>query len=261
MGQQPSTPRPGIQLEVIGAGLPRTGTSSFNQALNILLDAPAYHGGTQATLGPEYEIRSWIEVLSHWPPNSPSDKSLIRRVLKARLDGYAAVTDSPCNGLVEELLELYPDAKVICTVRDPDAWVKSMATVANAATLWFLRFILFPVPTMRYFPDYINVLRKQWVSLYGRPEPADLTHWNGHVEYLKRVVPENRLVFFDVRDGWEPLCKALGKDIPDVPFPRINDSAAIDDLAKEMIMKGLKSWVAIFAAVGVGAMAIWFMRT
>ena len=62
------------------------------------------------------------------------------------------MTDAPCNGLVPELLELYPDAVVICTVRDPDAWVASMATVANAATLWFLGVVLFWIPGMRHFP-------------------------------------------------------------------------------------------------------------
>lgn len=56
------------------------------------------------------------------------------------------MTDAPASGLVKELLELHPDAKVICTVRDPDAWVKSMDTVQNASTLWFLGVVLLPLP-------------------------------------------------------------------------------------------------------------------
>lgn len=255
MGNQPSVPKPGTKFQVIGAGLSRTGTASFSEALRILLNGPVYHGGTQATLGPEVEIRSWIDLLSHFPPKSPADKAHIMGILKKRFDGYAAVTDAPGCGLVEELVELYPDAMVICTVRDtPEIWAKSMETVSNASTMWFLRFVLFPIPGMRYFVNYINVLRNQWLHLYGETEPVTTkTHYN-HVEYLKRVVPKDKLLFFNVKEGWEPLCKALGKQVPDVPFPRINDGEAIDRLAKKMVTKGLVRWSAI--AITIGAAVI-----
>ena len=49
----------------------------------------------------------------------------------------------------------------------------------------------------------------------------------------------------------------LGKPVPDVPFPRINDGEAIDRLSKEMVMKGLKRWAVIFGTVGV-AFGSWF---
>lgn len=250
MGQQPSQPRPDTPLLVIGAGLPRTGTSSFSQALSILLSGPVYHGGTQATLGPPTEIRSWINLLSHWSPKSSSDSALIKGILKSRLDGYAAVTDSPCNGLVKELVEMYPDAIVICTMRDPDAWVTSMETVAHASTLSFLRAVLFWMPTIQWFPDYVVGLRKQWVSLYGRPEPATRWHWDRHIEYLKKVVPEERLIWYDVKEGWEPLSKVLGKEVPDVEFSRINDGKAIEDLARRMILGGLMWWGLVLGSAG-----------
>ncbi|KAH5573193.1 hypothetical protein HBI24_202420 [Parastagonospora nodorum] len=257
MGQTPSLPQPNTPLLVIGAGLPRTGTSSLSLALSTLLHGPVYHGGTQATLGPEIEIRSWITLLSAWPSN----RTLTTRILKERLTGYAAVTDSPCNGLVEELVDLYPDAIVICTIRDPDAWVESMATVANAATLSFLRVVLFWVPTMRWFPQYIVQLRRQWVTLYGRPEPATRWHWDRHVEYLKRVVPEERLVWYDVREGWGPLCKALGKEVPEQEFPRVNDGKAIEELAMRMILRGLGRWALVLMSVGVGVAGWWMARS
>lgn len=260
MGQEPSKPQSGTSLQVIGAGLPRTGTSSFSLALSTLLHGPVYHGGTQATLGPPREILSWIQLLAHYPPHTPAQKATVQRILKERLDGYAAVTDSPCNGLVEELLELYPEAIVICTIRDPDAWVESMATVANASTLWFLRAVLFLLPTMRHFPAYIDVLRKQWVTLYGEPEPATVHHWNAHFAYLKRVVPSKQLVFYDVRDGWGPLCKALGKEVPQETYPRVNDSKAIDMLARKMIVKGLFRWVVLMGTIGVGGLGVWWAR-
>ncbi len=125
-------------------------------------------------------------------------------IIRNRFDGYAAATDAPTCGLVKELIELYPKALVICTTRDPDGWVKSMAGVANAATMWFLRGVLLPIPGMRHFVDYINVLRKQWLFLYGEREPMTRKSYDRHIQWLKDTVPKDRLIFFDVRDGIAP---------------------------------------------------------
>lgn len=258
MGQQYSAPVPGTKLQVIGAGLSRTGTASFSRALEILLDGPVYHGGTNVTLGPEREIKSWIKFLLRWVQayNNGSYKSKEEegdnmRLLAERVDGYVAVTDAPFTSAVPELITLYPDAKVIVTVREAEAWEKSMVTVSNAATIWFLKFVLFPLPTLRYFVDYIDVLRDVWLNLYGETEPPTRVTYNRHIELLKRTVPEDRLFFVSVKDGWEPLCKALGKEIPSVPFPRINDGEAIDAFAKKHVGRGLIRWVWILSGVAV----------
>lgn len=255
MGNAPSAPQPGVKMQVIGAGLPRTGTASFSEALRILLQAPIYHGGTQVTLGPEADICGWIDILSSLPAKTPGESERQAALLRQRLDGYAAVTDSPACGFGPKLLELYPEALVICTTRDPASWERSMAAIANVATMWFLRAVLLPLPTMRYFPDYVNGLRQQYLHIYGEAEPLSQDVYHKHVAWLKREVPADRLVFFDVRDGWEPLCKALGKDVPDIPFPKINDSEAIDRLAARMVGKGLKRW-AVMLAAGAAALAV-----
>lgn len=78
--------------------------------------------------------------------------------------------------------------------------------------------------------------------------------------YLRRVVPEERLVFFDVRDGWGPLCKALGREVPEGEFPRVNDGKAIEELARRVVLQGLGRWAVMFASVGVGAAAWWYVR-
>ncbi|KAF4820198.1 hypothetical protein CGCSCA5_v004015 [Colletotrichum siamense] len=127
MGQEASKPKPGTKLQVIGAGLPRTGTASFSKALEILLNGPVHHGGTQVTRGPESEIRSWIAALEHTPIKSAEDDKVVRETLRNHLDdGFAAVLDVPGMLFLEELLEMHPGVKVICTVRDPDAWVRSI---------------------------------------------------------------------------------------------------------------------------------------
>ena len=263
MGQQASVPQPGTKVQVIGAGLSRTGTASFNKALEILLEGPVYHGGTQTTLGPEIHIRSWIKILSRWPARSNAEQAMILETMAARLDGYAATTDAPASVVVAELMELYPNAKVVCTVRDPDQWEKSMETVANASTMWFLRGVLFPLPALRYFVDYINVLRDAFIHLYQEREPLTRATYNRHIAWLKRIVPEDKLVFFDVHDGWEPLCRALSKEVPKhVPFPRINDGEAIDAFAKKHVQRGLIRWMAIIGGlVAVVAVGIQLLQT
>ncbi|KAL6355243.1 hypothetical protein LRP88_11492 [Fusarium phalaenopsidis] len=257
MGQQYSHPKPGARLQVIGAGLSRTGTASFSKALEILLDGPVYHGGTQSTLGPEAEIKTWIKVLDQWPPKDEATRRANLDLTKSRTDGFVAITDSPGCGLVSELMTLYPDAKVICTVRDADAWQRSMEAVGNAATQWFLRFILFPLPTMRFFVDYIDALRRQWLIMYGEREPVTSRVYHQQIAWLKENVPQDHLFFVDVKDGWEPLCRALDLPVPkDVPFPRINDSQAIESFAKWHVNKGLMRWLGIFGVVGASAWAV-----
>ncbi|CAG9940507.1 unnamed protein product [Clonostachys rosea f. rosea IK726] len=257
MGQQYSHPQPGKKLQVIGAGLPRTGTASFSRALEILLDGPVYHGGTQTTLGPEVEIRTWIKVLSGWPPKSEAEHSERLELVRQRTDGFSAITDSPGCSMVSELMTLYPDAKVVCTTRDMHSWEQSMQVVASASTKWFLRFVLFPVPSMRHFPDYIDGLRDQWIHCYGEAEPPTTQTYQRHVNWLKQNVPAHRLVMFDVKDGWEPLCRALELPVPEgVEFPRINDSKAIEEFSKQQVLRGLKRWCLILSTLGAVGLAL-----
>jgi hypothetical protein len=262
MGQEYSCPKEGVELRVIGAGLPRTGTASFSRALEILLDGPVYHGGTQATLGPEKEIKTWIKVLSQWPPSGDRAKGENLDLIRRRTKGFAAITDSPGCGLVPELIELYPDAKVVCTVRDAASWQDSMRNTGNAASKWFLRFVLFPVPSMRYFVDYINCLREQWIIMYTDADPPTIRTYEEHISWLQSKVPEDRLVFFNVKDGWEPLCQALDLPVPvGVPFPMINDGHAIESFAKRQVGRGLKRWAGITLVVAflVAACSKWMV--
>jgi hypothetical protein len=68
------------------------------------------------------------------------------------------------------------------------------------------------------------------------------------------------LVFFDVREGWEPLCRVLGMEVPRQEFPRINDGEAIERLAARMVRKGLVRWGVVFATVGAAVGAYAYMR-
>ncbi|RAL15233.1 uncharacterized protein BO97DRAFT_441213 [Aspergillus homomorphus CBS 101889] len=246
MGQTPSKPRPDTTIQVIGAGLSRTGTASFSAALAILLDGPIYHGGTQAALGPPTEILAWNRLLRAWLRR---DEPETLSQLRALTTGYAAITDAPASQLVPELLTLYPDAKVIVTVRDPDAWLQSMETLTSWVRLRFLQVILWPLPGLRHFVTWIALIRAQWNCVYDGKAQDKAYVYQRHLEWLREVVPADRLVVIDIRDGWEPLCRALGKEVPkDVPFPRINDSKAMERVAAYHIRRGLVRW-----AIALGA--------
>ena len=262
MGAEASKPQSGAKLQVIGAGLGRTGTASFSAALQTILKGPVYHSATQIVVsGDETHVKSWIEILSRTPYESPEDRKFVLDKIRELTSGYVATTDTPLGQFVEELMELYPDAKVICTVRDPEAWAKSMAATAKSALQGFLSVLVFWVPCLRYFPKYAeHLIKGRYGELYLRPgESPEVLHsrvvWDRHLEYLKRVVPKEKLYFVDVKDGWAPLCEALGVDVPvGVEFPKINDGAAIERLAKEQIRRGLTRWMIVLGGfIGVSA--------
>lgn len=261
MGNEASKPKPGTPFRVIAAGQARTGTASMAAALTILLDGPVYHGGTQLIKGNPRDVTAWTRILRRFPVETEPDKEIVRGTLAELLDGYAATADHPGPLFMPELLELYPDATVICTVRDPDAWVKSMRRVAGHVTASLLRLVLLPLPGVRHFPAYIDTISDCFMHLYGEL-PLTTQSYHRHIEWLKKVVPEDKLVFFDVRDGWGPLCDALGMEVPDVPFPRVNDGEALDRVASETIARGMKRWgIILGAVVGVASAGIYLGRS
>ncbi|KAF2091017.1 hypothetical protein K490DRAFT_16374, partial [Saccharata proteae CBS 121410] len=263
MGQHPTHPSsdPDTTIRVIGAGLPRTGTLSLTHALAHLLEGPVYHGGTQLTLGPTSRILTWTAILSDLP--SPRNPPLLAAIA-TETAGYAAITDTPGAQLVPELLALYPSAIVICTVRDPDAWVRSMAALDSLSReRWWVRWVLWPVPVLRHFSRYNDVLLGgRWGDIYcdgeKEGEPYGRHVWDRHIEWLKEVVPEEKLFFFDVRDGWGPLCGVLGIEVPDgIVFPRENDGKKVEEFVGRMVWRGVWRWVGILGLVGGMAWGIW----
>ena len=253
MGQEPSKPEAGRSMQVICGGLPRTGTASFSEALSILLKGPVYHGGTQMTIGAETNVVGWIDVLEHCPIESEADRKQVMEKVKKLTSGYVAMTDTPAHLFIEELMDIYPDAKVVCTTRDPDRWVESIEKLAKTSLQGFLRFALFWLPGLRYFPDYIEALNAgRWGELYGRSEENlpiyDRRVWSRHMEYLSRTVPKDKLIFFDVKDGWKPLCHALELPVPEgIEFPNINDGEAADRFAKKQIQRGVLRWAVVIS--------------
>ncbi|KAI1828533.1 P-loop containing nucleoside triphosphate hydrolase protein [Xylaria intraflava] len=259
MGQKQSKPQPGRKLQVIGAGLSRTGTTSISRALSILLDGPTYHCGTQICRGDDYDIKSWTKLLRHTPIRSAEDKAVVMCELSKLMDGFVAVADIPAFVFVPELMELYPDAKVICTVRDRDEWLVSNQKLLGknpfVTQAWFFSWLfMFNNPIRHFFPFRQAMADGRVGEVFPTRRKFDglmtARDWDSHIAFLKEHVPAEKLVFFDVREGWGPLCKALGCEVPEgIDFPRLNDSKALQEAYRSEVRTALGKWAMILGVI------------
>jgi Sulfotransferase domain len=266
MGQGPSKPGPSTtQMQVLGLGASRTGTASFSRALEILLKGPAYHGGANLLAGNSPHMLTWNEILriSLRMRRDPGSITVAERVyqkflIAKQLEGFVAVADAPGIMYAETLLELYPDAKVIVTTRDEKKWWDSMAPVVQRSDkTTYTSLLFFWVPGLRYWAEYVDLNRYgRYGELYylnGESYPGPYCY-SRHYQYLERVVPKEKLHYYDVKSGWEPLCEILQLPIPDVDFPFENDALVIQSAFTKAAYLGMGLWAGVIA--GVTALAV-----
>jgi hypothetical protein len=194
-------------LRIIGAGLGRTGTLSLKHALQDLLGGPCYHMD---------EVQ-----------NRPGDPNVWGEAYAGRLpdwhaffDGYVAAVDWPAAPFWHELSEAFPDAPILLSVRDVDAWWKSASrTIFIAVATYF-------APTAedngwtRMGRGMMECFSPEWFD-----EVAAKSAYLAYYDHVRATAPAGRLVEWTAGDGWEPICAALGVDVPDHPFPHVNKEA------------------------------------
>ncbi|KAJ5216272.1 uncharacterized protein N7498_002679 [Penicillium cinerascens] len=194
-------------LKILILGMPRTGTQSLADALAELGQGPIYH---MRHVGENKHQQQWIAALEakfehHGPPFG-------RNEFEAFLGGFNGVADFPAAIFPDELIEAFPNAKVILTVRDEDKWFESLK-----ATLWHA----WSAPDaprdtpMRPLADKYNL--HMWQNDFPRYGREKYREHNAHVQ---EITPEGSLLVYNIKDGWEPICKFLGLDVPATPFPR-----------------------------------------
>ncbi|KZT51675.1 hypothetical protein CALCODRAFT_122946 [Calocera cornea HHB12733] len=225
------------ELEVIGAGLCRSGTSSLQAALTILGFGPCHH---MASLfeAPERSI-AFLAALK----GKPTD-------FRALMAGFRATVDEPTCDFVAELRAAFPKAKVVLSLRDsPEVWWKSCSTTVYQSYHTSYQILVFPIPFLRYQYQVVNaIVDLKWFGRHGfRDGPGVYVQ---QCEYIRSIVPKEQLLEFNVKEGWEPLCKFLGVPVPDVPFPRTNDTAMINANIRMAKLMGLAAWTGIFAVLG-----------
>lgn len=188
-------------LQVIGAGLGRTGTASLKVALEQLGLGKCYHMG-ELIINQDSDI--WIQATQgnyDW---------------NRLFSGYGAAVDNPTCIFWRELAEYYPEAKIILTVRDANGWFDSVSTTILSPELinWYLN-----NPYARDFWSKV-LLRDFGDQVHNRAFMVD--YFEKHNNEIKETIPTNRLLVYEVKQGWEPLCNFLDKPVPNEPYPRVN---------------------------------------
>lgn len=206
-------------LHVIGAGFGRTGTSSLQRALEVLGFGPCYHI-TELFAHPEHAVP--FEAAHEG--NEVDWDSLF--------DGYGSAVDFPTSFFYRELSEKYPNAKIILTVRPSAEWYESVEQ-----TLWQLS--LLKQSTSNSEEDKLEQLidSMSWNGLFkGRFHDKDfaISVLESHISAVKQTIASNRLLEFNIRDGWNPLCQFLGVPVPETPFPHCNPRRVIVKEVEEL---------------------------
>jgi hypothetical protein len=231
-------------MKLIGAGMPRTGTLTQKLALEQLGFGPCYH---------------WVNVLADL-----DQVELWNRALDGEgpweevFTGFEATADWPGGYFYKELSEVYPDAKVLLSVRKPESWEPSFReTIVGLSHGEELMRLLASArgeidPRWRRYLDLVE--RMFWGPegsfADGWAEPAQLIEqFERHNEQVKRTVPPERLLVWHVGEGWEPLCEFLEVDVPAEPLPHENDRETFFDRVIGGAIGALHEWYENKAAV------------
>ena len=194
-----------MTLQVVGAGLGRTGTTSLKAALEQLLDAPCYH---------MMEVFGKPDVAATWQRAAEGEYPDWEEFL----GGYRAAVDWPAAAFWRELSAAYPDAIVLLSSRDADGWWKSASNTIFEAT----RPVRSPGPEFAAERLMINSMFANRFTPDWLDEDAAKAAYTKHNDEVRAETAPDRLVEWHPGDGWEPLCTALDLPIPDAPYPHVN---------------------------------------
>jgi Sulfotransferase domain len=196
-------------LKVIGAGLGRTGTLSLKIALEQLGFGRCHH---------MREVRETPGQLAYRQAAAGGDLPDWGAVFEA----FGCTVDWPSARYWREIAARYPKAKVVLSVRPEQSWLRSMqATIAP-----LLRSHRTLPPGI--FRDTMEMAHAIIAAqtFGGRLDDPEhmLAVYRAHNEEVRRTIAPDRLLVFDVAEGWAPLCAFLEVPVPDTPFPRANST-------------------------------------
>lgn len=205
-------------MKIIGAGYGRTGTKSLQTALEKLGYINCYHM--------EKLFRNPADV-AHWK-NAYEEKGVDWDSL---FQNYQAIVDFPGSIYYKELAKFYPNAKVILTVRDPEKWYDSVySTIFSFDPGLRLKLkMLLKMPLSATARNLFQVIllndKAIWKKYFDdnfKDKAYAIKKFQQHIQEVKKVIPAERLLVYEVKDGWKPLCDFLDKKMPTEPFPNAN---------------------------------------
>ncbi|KAI0427547.1 P-loop containing nucleoside triphosphate hydrolase protein [Xylaria sp. FL1042] len=199
----------------------RTGTASMRAAMKQLGFVDTYHMMNCSIENPP-DALLWMDALR---AKYDGVGEFTRKDWDKLLGGSQAVCDWPACAFAKELIEAYPEAKVVMTTREVNSWhASTMKTVYWRVTDPELRWLSsFSWAAKMYYP----MLKKFFDTFFEGDFPnRGKEVFTKHYAEVKKMVPPERLLEYRVQDGWEPLCKFLDCPVPkDVPFPNVNDNS------------------------------------
>ena len=206
-----------MALKVIGAGWGRTGTESLKMALEQLGFDRCYHG---------FDLMNDGRKLQYWKQMHEEGKT----DYDALFNGYIAAVDTPAAYYYKELMQQYPEARVILTVRDAGKWFDSAAKTifkrpppVKYAILKFMGRIWKKLSYVPLVDEHLQDIffEKEFNGKFD--DKATMMAWfNQWNEQVKNTVPPHRLLVYNVAEGWGPLCAFLNVPVPATPFPQSN---------------------------------------
>ncbi|CAH8601786.1 unnamed protein product, partial [Schistosoma bovis] len=216
-------------INVIGVGLPRTGTSSLKTALELLLSQPCYHIIETITKN-QYDIDRWQKLFNEVRKTNP-DEMVIHRGLSEILNGYASVTDIPACGFYRELMNVYPYSKFVLTIRDKNDWLSSLRQTILPKTSHSNTLVVDKVKHILGLDTRFVKMAFDSLTFAFRRGEIDfdddavlLECFDEYNELVVGSVPSSRLLIHKLGDGWEPLCQFLNVNVPrHIPYPHVND--------------------------------------
>lgn len=223
-----------MAIKIIGAGFPRTGTNTLKASLETLGFSKTYHM-KELLVHPE-NLHYWLTL----EQTGTTDWD-------ALYDGFQATVDFPAYPWYKEHLKRYPDARVILTVRPFEKWYASIeSTIWKAGPqtlpqkLAMMSKLLFN-SRLRKVIKCVKFAKRMifQVELQGKFEDKAFAKkvFNDHIDKVKATVPANKLLIYDVSEGWGPLCKFLGVPEPTEALPHLNKKENFREMLGQL-MKG-----------------------
>jgi hypothetical protein len=191
-----------VTLRIIGAGVGRTGTTSLKLALEKLLGARCYH--MLEIFERPQDIPRWQAAAEGRMPD-----------WHALFDGYAAAVDWPASAFWPEIHAAFPDAMIILSERDPDAWWRSASDT------------IFPAisSTDNDWRRMVDAMLENRFVTAIEDRDACVAAYEAHNAKVRATAPGSHLVTWRPEQGWAPICAALGLPVPDGPFPHANTTS------------------------------------
>ena len=199
--------------------MPRTGTTSIKAGLEILGLGPGYHPSVILHDHLDH-CKFWINAANR---STTSDDSVD---FGAIFRGYGHASGTPVLYFYEEFLRRFPRVKFILTRRDPEEWYASVSRTISHQLRQLERETTAADPAAdanSSSREFLGMLKAVRGNALERRDTA-VRHMREHEERVRRTIPRDRLLVYEVVQGWEPLCEFLGKPVPDQAFPRTNDA-------------------------------------